>query len=76
MYLLAPFTFAKLHGCIPKTCKCPNATRFEEAFDASVYLKPMIAVIEDMTLSTIKTVSTTLHMRHNWRPWVPTSILG
>ena len=37
----APYTFAKLHGCLPGHCKCPQAKDVLMAPPADLYLNPL-----------------------------------
>ncbi len=49
--------FEKLHGCLPKMCKCKGGKKFQPAFSSDTYLKPMVKVIEEMSKVKINTVS-------------------
>ncbi len=53
-----PFDFAKLHGCVPTSCLCKGADSGElkQAFDATVYLSPMVKAVRKMTGVSIRLV--------------------
>ncbi len=45
--LTAPYTFPKIHGCEPTSCKCRNKRDPVTPFASYLYLEPMAKVIEE-----------------------------
>ena len=62
-FSIAPFDFPKLHGCLPKQCKCRGQKRLKASFYPGTYLKTLIGGVEQITGDKVSLVSS--HVMHN-----------